>query len=396
MSSVVPLRRSQVSIEALGQEYLVYDETSGEALLLTRIAGAVLLQCDGATSLDLCAAALGAEPATVREVVDQLYSLGLVQEPTSISRRGLLQRSALVGGGVLVASVALPAALAAASTPSGGGGRGGGVTPGSKSFQYTGALQTFTVPTGVTQLVITATGGSGGLSTDAGGEAGGVGGMVQTTLTSHFGPGDTLDVYVGGAGQDSHQQAQRAGGINGSGSGSGGEGGVVGAYSSGGGAASEVLNGSTLLVVAAGGGGAADQAPGGNAGTTAAATGGSVTAGGSGGNAYDARQALQGGGGGGTATGGGSAGTSTAVHYQGGTQSDTGQPGLPGTGFTGSAGSGNGADSPYGGGGGGGYTGGGSGARSAGGGAGSSYGIASYSVTAGVADKNGSVTIAYS
>ena len=392
--TALPQRRQDVTVTSLPGEVVVFDPDTEQVHLLTGATADVWEHCDGRTP----SAALDRTPHEIAAALEVLAGHNLLASDPGQSRRRVVQLGT-VAAGVGLTTMLAPKAFAATSFVGGGAGGGGGVTPGSQTFGYTGSTQPFVVPAGVTQLVITATGGGGGRSFDGSlDEAGGTSGTVHTTLTSSFSPGDTLRVFVGASGGQSLSQAQRPGGANGSAQSSGGEGGVIGAYSAGGGAGTLVVN-HTLsdlpLVLAAGGGGAADQAPGGSAGTTGSAAAGSVTPGGSGGDAHDAIGDLQGGGGGGTATGGGSAGTSTRVFYYGGSN-DNGEPGAPGNGHTGSPGSGNGADGDFGGGGGGGWTGGGSGARSAGGGAGSSYAIANYSVTAGVSNADGSVTIAWS
>ena len=78
----------------------------------------------------------------------------------------------------------------------------------SRTFRYTGARQNFTVPTGVTRVTVEALGASGG----AAGDPGGLGGMVTATIPVT--PGESLDIYVGGAGSK-----YGGGGYNGGGSG---------------------------------------------------------------------------------------------------------------------------------------------------------------------------------
>jgi hypothetical protein len=111
-------------------------------------------------------------------------------------------------------------------------------------FSYTGALQTWVVPAGVTSVVMQLRGGRGG---DAGAYSGGWGGVVETTYAVT--PGDTLNLYVG------NQPTTSAGGYNGGGSGGGNS------TSRGGGGATDVRIGGTALsdrVAVAGGGGAAN------------------------------------------------------------------------------------------------------------------------------------------
>ncbi len=188
------------------------------------------------------------------------------------------------------------------------------------SYSYTGAEQTFAVPTGVASFTITATGASGGGIVNSNG--GGLGGTAQVTVTLPAGT-TTLYVEVGGQGADNPTGgvAGAAGGFNG-----GGAGGA--AYDlasemnlggSGGGGASDVRTVSNFapsgslssrLVVGGGGGGGCSNSSGGPAGQA-------------GGAAYNGTQ----GGGGGTATGGGAGGN--------GSGSGSGQNGTLGQGGAG-------------------------------------------------------------
>ncbi len=208
---------------------------------------------------------------------------------------------------------------------------------GSQTFNFTGSPQTWTVPAGVSQIQIDASGAQGGTNSW---NQGGLGGRVQTSL--NVTPGDVLHVYVG------EQSVSNTGGWNGGG----------GLSSSttetrGGGGASDVrLNGTALadrVVVAGGGGGAGRQssssgynggdgggltgAPGLNANspnTTYVGSGGSQTAGGAGspqaspgalgqgGNAYYYNTSYFGGGGGGGYYGGGGGRGACCWHGGGG------------------------------------------------------------------------------
>lgn len=113
----------------------------------------------------------------------------------------------------------------------------------SKTFSYTGAAQTFTVPSGVHSLTIDAY-GSQGVTYDAFGY-GGKGGYIQAVVSVT--PGQTLYVYVGG------QFGLNGGGAGGNGNnlGSGGQGG------DGTDIRTSLNDISTRLVVAGGGGGGA-------------------------------------------------------------------------------------------------------------------------------------------
>ncbi|MFE4723541.1 hypothetical protein ACFRLW_45730, partial [Streptomyces sp. NPDC056728] len=238
-------------------------------------------------------------------------------------RRRLAKRAA-----VLLATVALPAALVVhTATPA-------EAAPVTVTFNA-GADQPFTVPSGVTQLTVTATGAAG--QNGPNGSAGGNGATVTGTVAV---PPSTTTLYVN------------------VGTGGGAGGGPVTTGGAGGGASdvrtcSSAGPGCTLtgvpgtdprLIVAGGGGGGASSvlgflnpsATGGNAGNT----------GGAGGDRTDSGK----GGGGGTQTAGGTAGAACPF---GGT---SGAPGTGGAGGTGGGafGAGGGGGGWFGGGGGGG------------------------------------------
>ena len=121
-------------------------------------------------------------------------------------------------------------------------------TPTTLNFSYTGSVQSFTVPFGVTSVQITMAGASGGgVGTFA---SGGLGGVVSTTIAVTA--GTTYLVYVGGMGASS----PGAGGFNGGGSGGITDGG-------GGGGASDIRTANDLAtrIVVAGGGGGASSPP---------------------------------------------------------------------------------------------------------------------------------------
>ncbi len=223
----------------------------------------------------------------------------------------------------------------------------------SATFNFTGALQTFTVPCGVDSVFIQAWGAQGAAGTNGGqgsiGGAGGLGGYAEGSL--NVVPGQTLFVYVGGQG------AAPTGGFNG-----GANGGSQNA--GGGGGASDVRVNSTNAadrVIVAGGGGGGGRAGCESTTNIVGGTGGSG-GGGNGGNGTDAPTSggVAGGGQGGVGTVGGAAGA--------GCSGFLGAPGIAAVGETGGAG-GNGQSCccfsfgsiPAGGGGGGGFAGGGGG-----------------------------------
>lgn len=241
------------------------------------------------------------------------------------------------------------------------------------TFNYTGAVQTYTVPCGVTSITVDLAGGQGGNYPGYG--TGGLGGRAQGTVAVTS--GQVLYIYVGQQGTSS---SGGAGGTNSGGGANGGNGGSSGGGAAGGGASdirtsagSTSTELSSRLIVAAGGGG----------------------------GAYDCSGAATGGSGGGTTGNNGATNCGSVSVYsgQGGTSS------AGGAGATGSAsalpgGFGyGGAGTTWGGGGGGGWYGGG-GAYEGGGGGGSSYisgsGVSSAATTTGYQAGNGYVTITVS
>lgn len=128
-----------------------------------------------------------------------------------------------------------------------------------KTFEYTGAVQTYVVPNGVYTLQVDLYGASGGWNDYSGVKYDkyfpGKGGRVQATLSVQ--PGQTLYIYIGGKGEDAASGVGGKGGFNG-----GGDGNTSATYSGGGGGgATDIrINGTDLnnrIIVAGGGGGAA-------------------------------------------------------------------------------------------------------------------------------------------
>jgi hypothetical protein len=123
------------------------------------------------------------------------------------------------------------------------------------TFNYTGAMQTWTVPPCVFTINVIVAGAKGG------GANGGSGARISAPL--NVTPGQILNIYCGGMGT----QGNASGGWNGGGTGFASTNGNV-AYSSwGGGGASDIRIGGTALVnrviVGGGGGGKDDFAQGG-------------------------------------------------------------------------------------------------------------------------------------
>jgi trimeric autotransporter adhesin len=241
-----------------------------------------------------------------------------------------------------------------------------GTVSGSGTYSYTGSVQTWTVPAGVTSMTIDMTGAKGG--NGLGGNGGG-GGRLQATIPVVG--GSTVNIYVGGAGAAYAYSGSVATG----GSMLGGSGGY---YGGGGGGASDIRIGGTALsnrvAVAAGGGG----------------------------GAYWCGSGDYGGDGGGLSGVGGHECSSLSTSYcgQGGTQTAGGAGATTGSAPSGTLGvGGNSGYYFYGGAGGGGYYGGGGGYYGAGGG-GSSYAVPTatgITMTSGYnTTGNGSLSFTYS
>ncbi len=277
----------------------------------------------------------------------------------------------------------------------------------SLSFAYTGAMQTWTVPAGVTSITIDAYGAGGGTgasgNSSAGATLGGPGGRgSRASGTLAVTPGQVLNIFVGGAGGVS------TGGYNGGGTGGN-------STSGGGGGASDIrypgtTSGDRLLVAGGGGGGGRGGCE--SANTINGGAGGHGDANGANGTDAPTSGGVAGAGGGGIGAAGGAAGVGCGGFL--------GQPGLAGTGagIGGAGGAGQACccftfgSVPGGGGGGGGYFGGGGGGggsagtpgcsgndKGAGGGGagGTSYtgGVTTGSTASGVQTGDGLVVITY-
>ena len=251
------------------------------------------------------------------------------------------------------------------------------------TFNYTGGVQTFTVPAGVNSINIDASGASGGQ--DLTHTASANGGRVQATMAVTA--GQVLNIYVGGAG------------IDGSGITNGGLGQAAAGGYNGGGASGYY---STSNYTGGSGGGATDIRVGGTA-----LGNRMLVAGGGGGGGYET-SAEAGGAGGGTTGGNGTNGSIGITVATGGSPSAGGSGGTYGgqpSGGNGSLGVGGDASTGDGvaGGGGGGYYGGGGGGTTGsgpanGGGGGSSYtdpSLTSVTHTQGYNAGNGVLSISY-
>ncbi|MBN2628345.1 MAG: InlB B-repeat-containing protein [Spirochaetales bacterium] len=227
-----------------------------------------------------------------------------------------------------------------------------------ENYDYSGVMQTWTVPNGVSQIYLYLRGAEGGgsrLSSNTASGLGGLGGSSYGTLAVT--EGDIINIFVGGQGGSS-ETGLAAGGWNGGGSGYGSSAGEPG---NGGGGASDIrLNGTALTdrIIVAGGGGGGGEDSGDSVGQGGGLEGTGYTG-------YDATQLA--------------AGTGGAFGVGGST------------------------DMADGGGGGGGWYGGGTetsttiGADSQGGGGGSGYidGVSNGTTTAGMNQGNGRIVIGY-
>ena len=217
-----------------------------------------------------------------------------------------------------------------------------------KTFSYTGKIQTFTVPNGVTNLQLTVRGAGGRSGIGSSGVAAGTGGPgAQITGTVAVTPGTVLHLGVGqgggtgGATGCGSQGGSGGHGLSGYGGGSGGAASLcIAGGGGGGGAASFVRIGSNAeaLVTAAGGGGGGggggivgySGGSGGSAGKAGGGGDGSGAGHGSGGKQGESSSALGGSGtgaGSGTSAGGGGGGGAGARGGTGGTAGGAGAGG---------------------------------------------------------------------
>ena len=331
---MVPKRSATTHTEQLGDEASVYEWTRTEVHALNATAARIWHLCDGVLTDAQIAEALRRESQiphaddVVRLALAEFSQRHLLEGEIGMpspSRRALLIRLGKTAALLpVVTSIVAPTPVQAQSVT------------GSMTFNFTGAMQTFTVPLGVASVVITAQGAEAGTG-GANNGGSGLGGLVTGRLTVTA--GSTLNIFVGGQGGAGTFGVGGTGGFNG--------GGVGGPLGGGGGGASDVRRGGVALadrIIVAGGGGGA-----GGAAIAIVGGGGGGTTGQTGNISASAT-----GGGGGTQVAGGAGGTGLS----------NGAAGALGIGGAGAGGAGGG------GGGGGYYGGGGGGAGLAGGGGG--------------------------
>lgn len=313
----------------------------------------------------------------------------------------------------------VPASVSSINVNVQGGEGGNGTTPsgGVQDFSCTGADTTWSVPSGVTSISVTAIGAAGGSGIDTGGN----GGEVQATVA--VSSGETIYVNVGCQGASNTDNG--AGGFNGGGAACRGTCDYPGShpgpsyYAGAGGGASDIrLSADTwsdvaLVAGGGGGGGGGESQPTDGAGGAGGSASASEGAAGSGAAGYDGGA----GDGGGAGTGGSNAGGGGGTGYSGsgsGTD-DNGAAGACGSGSSDGAGGAGGSNNfgiGGGGGGGGGWCGGGGGGDGyydeqggyggvgGGGAGGSSYCSAAcssvtYTQGAASATGNGAISITY-
>jgi hypothetical protein len=295
MKDRLPRRRITTHVETLHGELCIYEWTTKMVHALNPAAARVWEMCDGSTTVEDMTARIGRDGDMRRAAVivehalaafaraDLLEPGSLPQVAPLLSRRALLRRIGVGAAIPVVTSMVAPTPLAAQS----------GTT---RTFNFTGAAQSFDVPAGVTVLHVDLVGGTGGGNVLP--FVGGGGGRVQADLPVT--PLEVLTIMVGGGGV-------AAGGFNGGGAGQ--------VY--GGGGASDIRRGAVKLAIAGGGGGVGNPVggPGGAGGGLVGQAGASTVCGS--------------GAGGGTQSAGGAGGSGTFA---------AGSPGVSGTGGAGATG----------------------------------------------------------
>src|SRR4051794_1125104 len=128
-----PVARDEgLLVEQVADETVIYDEKTNQAHCLTPLAAVVFNHCDGATTIQEIAIVASdrlGEPIDESRVIDALEQLSerdLLAFPPSggLSRREMVQKTALTAGGVafsapLISSNLAPVSVAAASATCG-------------------------------------------------------------------------------------------------------------------------------------------------------------------------------------------------------------------------------------------------------------------------------------
>jgi hypothetical protein len=115
----LPHAREGLLSEWVDDEVVVLDGDSGQAHCLSGPAAAIWDHCDGTNDVAGLARHSGQPAEAVRAALHELTRLGLLggtdPEARGLTRRGVAQRAAQTGIGVLVLSAALPSVASAAS-----------------------------------------------------------------------------------------------------------------------------------------------------------------------------------------------------------------------------------------------------------------------------------------
>ena len=128
---------------------------------------------------------------------------------------------------------------------------GGDIANYKDTYNYTGGLQHFVIPSGVYSLVVKIWGAAGGGLTSLTSQKGGGGGYATDTIAVT--PGETIDIIVGGGGGVGIL-AGGLGGYGGGGKGGSDAAGYAGCYAAGGGGRSEISAVAGKVIAGAGGG----------------------------------------------------------------------------------------------------------------------------------------------
>ena len=117
--TAMPVRRSEVLVEAVGGDFVAFHPGTATAHALTVDRARVWELCDGRMTVQQAARQLGLTDHAVEQSLAVLAQADLVAA-TEVTRRLLLQRTSMIAGGALVAaalpSVLAPSAAAAASS----------------------------------------------------------------------------------------------------------------------------------------------------------------------------------------------------------------------------------------------------------------------------------------
>ena len=193
----LPARAHGLVSRDMGDECVVVDEATQQAHALSGLAAAIWRATDGGPYPEV-------DQGEIDGAVDRMVEIGLLQAPSSLSRRQVLARTGKVAALTAITTIALPEVAAHAST----------ITSGT----LVGQNKTLTIPAGAKRVSITLVGASGGNGAAGTGQtpaAGALGGMVV------WAPGDSytatnaisLNYSTGAAGAAAAGRTPGAGGV---------------------------------------------------------------------------------------------------------------------------------------------------------------------------------------